>query len=263
MADPNFFTTPTGIAVIAASSSFVAGLLGAFISSATIRATHRQKIEADENLADRKFDSDRQLASRRFDFDKELAERKFTYDKELTEQKLRQDKESLVHRRRFELAESVLGDAYRFRDLMAYVRNGAAFGSEGDTRKSEEYEAENIRHSRNVYFVPIERLQKESEFISGMMAKQFAARAHFGPDASRAFALFAQSVQRVQVAAGMLIKLSGQESNDLKLTEDLRKDIWAPLASLRPGGDEVKKQIEEAVSLIEAFCVPVLTWKGA
>jgi hypothetical protein len=214
-------------------------------------------------LLGRRIGADKGLAKDKFDFDKELAERKFAYDKELTDQKLRQDKEGLVHKRRFDLAESLLGDAYRFRDLMVFVRNGAVFGSEGETRETEGHEPENIKRLRNGYFVPIERLQKESEFISGMMARQYAARAHFGQDASRAFALFGQAMHRVQASAGMLIQLSGRESNDLKLSEDLRKDIWAPVAALRPGGDEVKKQIEDAVSLIEGFCAPVLTWKGA
>jgi hypothetical protein len=44
--DLSFFTTPTGIAVIAAVGSFIAGVVGAGISSWTIRRTHSQRLAA-------------------------------------------------------------------------------------------------------------------------------------------------------------------------------------------------------------------------
>src|SRR5580704_7746276 len=88
--DLSFFTTPTGIAIIAAGSSFVAGLLGPLISSSAVRATHKQRLAADEALAERKLE-----------FDKELAERKFRYDRDLHD-----------HKRRVELAEQALTAFY-------------------------------------------------------------------------------------------------------------------------------------------------------
>ena len=78
--DWGFFTTPTGIAVIAAASSFTAGLLGTGISSWTIQRTHGQRLTADKELAER-----------RFAYEKELAERKFKYDRDLDEHRLRRE----------------------------------------------------------------------------------------------------------------------------------------------------------------------------
>lgn len=201
--------------------------------------------------------------SKRIDADNSLAKQKFEFDKELARQKFELERLQIVHKRRFDLAEALLADVYRFRDLMAFVRNGAAFGKEGQTRQGEDYEDEHLKHSRDIFFVPIERLQKESEFIGALMAKESTARAHFGPDATKALGLLSQTSRTVQISAGMLIQLSGQPMQDQKFLEDLRKDIWAPLASVRNGRDEIAIQIEEAVKLVESFCRPALDWKGA
>jgi hypothetical protein len=115
MADPNFFTTPTGIAAITAGRSLVGALLGSIISYLTIRTTHRQRIAADEGLAERKFDFDRQLASRKAEVEADLAERRFKYDRELHD-----------HKRRVELAEIVLADFFQMADVVRAIRSPAS-----------------------------------------------------------------------------------------------------------------------------------------
>ena len=44
----DFFTTPPGIALIAAVASFVAGLFGPAITSRTMSKTHSQRLAAEE-----------------------------------------------------------------------------------------------------------------------------------------------------------------------------------------------------------------------
>lgn len=92
----------------------------------------------------RRIAADKGLAKDRFDFEKELAERKFSYDRDLAERKFAQEREQLVYRRRFELAEGLLADAYRFRDLIRGARNSGSFGGEGQTRKSVEGELNKV-----------------------------------------------------------------------------------------------------------------------
>lgn len=230
-----------GPAVVAAVVSAIVAFVAMLINRSTTIQVHREKLNAD----------------------RELAERKFTFDKELAQRKFDLDRSQLIHKRRFELAENLLADAYRFRSLMAFVRNGATFGNEGETRKGEESEPDNIKRLRNTYFVPFERLQKEKEFISGFMAKEHAARAHFGADAAKAISLFWQSIVSVETASGMLIDMADERSSDPILAQQLRQDIWAGYSEARKQNDEVGKKIEEGVSLIENFCRPVLEWNGA
>jgi hypothetical protein len=151
----------------------------------------------------KRIDADERLADRKFDFDKELAQRKFD-----------QERAQVIHERRFELAEALLADAYRFRDLMGYVRNGFSFWDEGKSRPKGPSESEDRNPLKDSYFVPVERLQKQSEFITGFMAKRYTARSHFGSNAAQAFALLDQSIGSVQTASEMLIEMVDERNND-------------------------------------------------
>ena len=189
-----------------------------------------------------------------------LLGKKFNYDRELAERKFAQEKAQLIHRRRFELAESLLADAYRFRDLMRYARSAFSYPGEGGTRKPAEGESESMKHMRDGYFVPIERLQRESEFISAFMAKEHAAHAHFGSQATNAFGLFRQSFKSVQAAAEMLIDMAGMPKTDPNVAQKMRGELWADFASK---DDEGAKHVNDGVSIFETFCRPVLEWTGA
>ena len=76
------------------------------------------------------------LLGRRIAADKGLAKDKFDYDKELAERKFALEKAQLIHKRRFELAEALLADAYRFRSLMKYARSSVSFEGEGESSET-------------------------------------------------------------------------------------------------------------------------------
>jgi hypothetical protein len=238
--------------VVAAFAGLGGVLLGSLISWGVQAHLLGRRIQADENLAERKFK-----------FDKELAERKFAYDKALTEQKLQQDRENLVHKRRFDLAESLLSDAYRFRDAMGYARTDVSFDIEGESRNASENEPNDLKRTRDRYFVPIERLQKQSEFINGFLAKQHTALAHFGPDVSHGFKLLGESINEVRMAAQILIDSAGFPDKDPDFIQQMRGDLWLGYAAVRNKDDNVGKKVDEGVLLFENLCRPVLEWKGA
>ncbi len=73
---------------------------------------------------------------------------------------------------------------------MKFVRNGVAWEGEGESRKVAGHETEGVKRLRTTYFVPLERLQENGEFISAMMARRTTCRAHFGEDAVKAFDAF-------------------------------------------------------------------------
>lgn len=192
-----------------------------------------------------------------------INKKKINADISLAEKKFQFDKDQLVHKRRFELAEGLLADAYHFRDLMGFVRNGATFGVEGTSRKPEQNEPENDKSMKDSYFVPVERLQKENDFISTFFAKQYTAQAQFGPEAVRAFELFSRSILEVRTASYMLIDGVGRHNNEKEFTNQLLCDIWERYALALKKEDLVGKKISEGVSTFEKLCKPVLEWKGA
>jgi hypothetical protein len=184
--------------------------------------------------------------------------RKNVADRELAKQKFAYERQQAAFKRRFELAEQALADAYQFRDLMTYVRNGAVFEGEGTTREKKPLESKNESHKRATYFVPIERLQARSEFIGTMMARRSACYAHFGENADKAYTAFQRAIQFVTVAASMLGDLDPDHPNDDKdLRNQLLGDIWQPHAEYK-GTDRVEREINTGVELIEGFCIPVL-----
>jgi hypothetical protein len=227
-----------GPAVVAASVSGAVTIVGFFVNRSISLKLHQEKIDADRRLAERKVEADTALAERKFNLDQLHA----------------------LQNRRFELAEAVLSDAYRFRDTMAYVRNGFAFDGEGLTRQSAATETDSLKNVRNSYFVPVERLQANNEFISTLMARQHAAHSLFGPDARKAFELFGEVMHRVRVASSMLIEMSGQHGNDKELSSTLRADVWAAYGQHK-NGDQLGQKIDEALELIERFCRPALERK--
>lgn len=218
-----------GPAVVAAVVSGIIAVIGMLVTRSTTLGIHREKIEADQLLARQKFDYDKQQA---------------------------------VFKRRFELAEQFLADTYRLKSLLDYVRNGAAFSDEGATREASESESESLKRRRDVYFVPAERLIKESDFLSSMSARRESCQAHFGPKAEEAYALMNGAVHKVRVASGLLVSWTNDRREvDTETMQKLEGDIWAGMAEIR-GGDTIGADIKKAVALVEEICGPVLKWVG-
>lgn len=216
-----------GPAVVAAGVSGIITVIGMWINRSTVVALHKEKIEADKLLARQKFDYDKQQA---------------------------------LFKRRFELAEQILSDAYTLRALMVYVRNGAAFGGEGTSREPAADESDNLKRRRDVYYVPAERLHKEKDFLGAMFTRRYASRALFGEDAEKAYNLMLGAVHRVRVASAYLIDWTREFSSISSETiQKLEADIWSGMATVQ-GKDQIAEDIEEAVKLLEAICSPVLSW---
>lgn len=215
-----------GPAVVAAGVSGIVTTIGFYINRSTSLTMHEQKLEADQSLAERKFVYDRQQA---------------------------------VFKRRFEFAEQLLADAYRFRAIMKFARNGVAWTGEGETREALPSELPEQKRQRDVYFVPLERLKRDDEFLGVMFARRMTAQALFGPKAEDAFALLHSAIHVTRVSATMLIESVGKIEGDTDLKNRMLSDIWEGWGKIK-NMDEVGTKIEKGVSLVEELCTPVLAW---
>ena len=181
------YTSLIGPAVVAAGVSGIVSIVGLITSSRTARTIHREKL-----------DFDRKLAEQKFEFDKDLAERKFKYDREFHD-----------HKRRVELAETILSDFMQMNDLIQAVRSPLAFGGEAVGRTRNEGETEEEARQRDSYYVPIARLTKHSEFISELMSKRYRSRAVLGDQIDRAFQEIREVIIRVQASSSSLMRMVG------------------------------------------------------
>jgi hypothetical protein len=183
-------------------------------------------------------------------------------DRDLANQKFLYERQQAVFKRRFELAEQVLADAYRFKDMMAYVRAGGINDGEGKTRKASEFETERERRLLTDYFVPIERLQSYSEFVGAMLARRATARAHFGEESEKAFKFFDSAIAKVRSASSALI-MTVDYDFDRQENKDFREKCLADIWQLYPDEtkiDSVGDEIEKGISIVEKFCRPTLDW---
>ncbi|WP_291820881.1 hypothetical protein [Bosea sp. (in: a-proteobacteria)] len=232
------FGNLVGPAVVAAVVSGIISVVSMVVNRSTTVALHKDKLEADQKLAERKIEADITLAKRKFEYDRHQA----------------------VFKRRFELAELLLADAYRYRSLMQFIRNGASFGSEGETRTPAPYESDNEKRQRNNYYVPLERIHAQDEFLSGMFARRTVAKALFGPEAEKAFDHFQMALHRVRSASGMLVEWTKDHDGvDKDLMKKLRNDIWEPMAEHNQAND-IGQMVDDGVAVLEGLCKPVLAW---
>lgn len=229
-----------GPAVVAAAVSGIVSAVGFVVNRSTTLATHKEKIRADRDLAERKFE-----------FDKDLAERKFRYDRDLND-----------HKRRVELAETVLSDFYQMTAVLKEVRNPGAFSSEWEDRTPAENETEGEAQTRNTYYVPLGRIKRNSEFISGMMSRRYRSRATLGVEIDQAFQDVHEILVSVQVSAGMLMRLIGRDGDrrgNNALWDKCEADIWMGYGE----PDRLEEKMQQAVASAERVCQGIIVGGGA
>jgi hypothetical protein len=132
------WTTFIGPAVIAAVIAAAVSMIVAVINRATLRAMHKERLDLDRDLADRRANAD--IA---------LAERKVALDRALE-----------AWKRRTEFAEVVLADFYQAQRIIEEARSPGIMSGEGSSRPKYADETEDEARTLNGYFAAAERLNK-------------------------------------------------------------------------------------------------------
>lgn len=217
-----------GPAVIAALLS----LIGIYISNKTVRKMHLEKLDQEKLALKERLEADARLAERRTAYEYNLAARK----------------------RLAEFAEQVLSDFYQMREVIQWARNPAAFGGEGKTRPGRENDAESIRDRLDSFYVAIERIEREKELYSRLMAAKYRFQANFGKGSNLPFDEFARIIREISVASWALSsRLRDRDPMD-SFYKEMESRIW----KMKEENDDIQNRMDEAVNKIESFCVPVL-----
>ncbi len=231
-----------GQAVIAAIVSAIVSIAVLVVSTWTARALHSKKL-----------DSERTLAERRFEYDKDLAERKFRYERDLHDRG-----------RRVELAEQALTAILEAKGALGFALIGARFETEDSTRKSQEEESIIQKKTRDLYFLPIQRLIPYNELFSKLNCLRLAFIAHFGEPAGEPFEEIFQVHQEIITAAKILINTVPSSEGEYQNWAHMNELLWSTLGWGPTMQNRVKLQlrIDKAVEAIEAICRPVLAQKA-
>lgn len=195
----------------------------------------------------KRIQADERLAEKRFEFDKAIAERKFALDRDLHD-----------HKRKVELAEVLVANFLQAHDVIRAVRSPGAYLEEGAERERQPNEDDNQRRTMDTYYVPLARLSRNSEFISGLMSKRYQARALLGSETDQAFQLIHEVIVEIQVSAQSLIRSVSRGQKPYERNEShwqrCESAIWEGLAET----DTISTRVQSAIERIEAICRPIL-----
>ena len=230
------WTSFIGPAVIAAGVSGVVSIVGFRVSARTARSIHTERLTFDKDLAER-----------RFNYDKELAERKFQYEREFHD-----------HKRRVELAEAILAEFLQIANVIQNVRSPAGYWDEGSGRPRSEDETDDQARQLDLYYVPLVRLSKHSDLISGLMSKRYRANSVLGREIEQAFQEITKVISRVRTSAEALTHSVKQPESVLARNqaniERYETDIWGGL----PETDRLQPMVNKAIEIVENVCRPIL-----
>jgi len=157
----------------------------------------------------------------------------------------------LVGRRKAELAEEILAQFYRARDVLTWARtplvldqNARGDGARGASRNQ-------------ALSAPIERITEESELFSQLHANRYRFIAYFGEAAASAFEELRSVHAEVVTAAGELVRDNGDPAA-LGLQEERRGNWEGTIGWGSPKDDRIPARVDDAVRKIEQICLPLI-----
>jgi hypothetical protein len=155
----------------------------------------------------------------------------------------------LVGRRKTELAEEVLAQFYRARDVLIWARTPAIHKEAGRAD-----DAGGVNWSKALS-VPIERITDESELFSQLHANRYRFIAYFGDGASSAFEEIRSVHAEVVVAAGELVR----NNADPGMEAEPQREIWeGAIGWGQRRHDRIPARVDDAVRQIEQICLPLI-----
>jgi hypothetical protein len=147
-----------------------------------------------------------------------------------------------VGRRKAELAEEVLAQFYRARDLMTWAR----FPGDGSLAPTEAVGSGG----------PVERLARESQLFSELQASRYRFMAYFGEEAAKPFDELRKIHKEVLDAADSLAR--ADQPGDGASPSD--RAAWnAAIGRGAPSGeDELAARLDRTIREIERICRPLI-----
>jgi hypothetical protein len=221
-------------ALVAAVISALVAAIGFWVNRSTVMHLHQQRLATDVALAEKRTAAEIDLAKKGFALDRSLA----------------------AWKRKVELAEEVLADFYKARDIIDAVRSPGAFGNEGETCMKEDWESEGDTSTLNAYYVAIERWNRERDFFAGLFARRYRFIALFGLDGAEAYDEVLRIRTKIFVAVRML--LDTHRHRELGSLPSDRKQWKEDIGWVLTGEDPIKAALDSAIKKIEDKCRPVI-----
>jgi hypothetical protein len=158
-----------------------------------------------------------------------------------------------VGRRKAELAEEVLAQFYRAKDVLAWARFPDTAREGGPAAGAEGQDSTRLRAAASA---PVEKLTQASQLFSDLQASRYRFMAHFGEEAARPFAELGAIHNEIITAANRLVRTFDEAAAP---PDPARRDAWEDTIGWRDeNGDPLACRLARAVSAIERTCRPLI-----
>jgi len=152
----------------------------------------------------------------------------------------------LVGRRKAELAEEVLAQFYRARDVLTWARL-----PDRPMDLAPQQDDQDRRHQSHA--APIERLTKESALFSELQASRYRFMAYFGENSAQPFEEIRAIYDEVILSAQSLVR----DSNEL--ASDTQRARWEDaIGWVDDGDDSLARRLTRTISKVEHVCRPLI-----
>jgi hypothetical protein len=167
----------------------------------------------------------------------------------------------------------VLALCYETKEIISYIRSPGGFGGEGETRKPEEGEPDDVRLKKNLAWIPIERHNQHLEKLSRLWALSYRFRAQFSIEEAQPIEDLREVINSVKSAAFILSNLWTSLNWDVMSHEQYERNaalvkkyediFWEghgagdPVNGITPP-DQLQIKVETAVQRVEKTCRNVL-----
>ena len=152
----------------------------------------------------------------------------------------------LVGRRKAELAEEVLSQFYRARDVLIWARLP-------DRPLELEPQADDRDRRHQSHASPIERLTQESALFSELQASRYRFMAYFGEDSVHPFEEMRAIHGEVMSSAESLIR----DPNELASATE--RDRWEDaIGWVDDGDDALARRLADTIAAVEQVCRPLI-----
>ena len=161
-----------------------------------------------------------------------------------------------IGKRDLELCQNVIERFYEAEHKMALLRSPASYSWESEKRPKDGLETLEESNRRDTLYVPLARINTQSQFWSELFSYRFRMRALFGESAHDAFNPIDEAYRSFNAAASVRYQALYINPRGMGVPEQARFEqiIWA--GTVDP--DPIAEKMLSAVSAMEAICVPIV-----
>jgi hypothetical protein len=168
-------------------------------------------------------------------------------------------REETIGKRKADLAEQALTAFFQARHVLKGVRSRGFFGEEGSSRRPAAGENPKQQELRNLYYIPIERLNRNYELFAKIQTLSYLFSAHFGEISLRPFNAILSVPKEIESAASILVQMTSGDDTEDATAQRSKEQLFDTLGwGQSMGPDAIDRKIDGAVQDMEKLCRPVL-----